>query len=176
MAPLALVVEEPILTLMNKPPRGQSDPLITNIMWRNIIAQAAYQVAVVLTLMFKAGSIFGVHSEVIQTLVFTTFVLLQVFNLFNARDLEEKNVLKGILKNKLFLGITGITAILLVVMVEFLNKFARTKRLDWKQWGICIGIAAFSLPVCWLVKLLPVPKRQMLNAHTSLASVDHRIE
>lgn len=160
---LALATEKPTDELMNKPPIGQSDPLLTNIMWRNIVGLASYQIAVILALKFKGKSIFGVHENVVDTLIFTTFVLLQVFNQFNARELEAKNVFKGIHKNKLFLGITGITIVLQVMMVEFLNKFAHTERLDWKQWGVCVGIAAFSWLIGWLVKFLPVPKKPILN-------------
>ncbi|KAI3469645.1 hypothetical protein Pfo_026308 [Paulownia fortunei] len=160
---LALATEKPSMELMKRPPVGRHDPLITNIMWRNILGQALYQIAVILALKFKGNSIFRVQENVIGTLIFTTFVLLQVFNLFNAKELEEKNVFKGILKNKLFLGIAGITIILQVIMVELLNKFAHTERLDWKQWGVSIGIAAFSLPTGWLVKFIPVPKKQMLT-------------
>ena len=64
--------------------------------------------------------------KVNDTLIFNTFVLCQVFNEFNARKLEKKNVFKGIHKNKLFLGIIAITIVLQVVMVEFLKKFANT--------------------------------------------------
>ncbi|KAL0414454.1 UNVERIFIED_CONTAM: putative calcium-transporting ATPase 13, plasma membrane-type [Sesamum radiatum] len=106
---LALATGNPTDELMNKPPIGQSDPLITNIMWRNIVGLASYQIPVILVLKFKGKSIFGVDENVVDTLIFTTFVLLQVFNQFNSRELEAKNIFKGIHKNKLFLGITGIT-------------------------------------------------------------------
>ncbi|PKI32634.1 hypothetical protein CRG98_046981 [Punica granatum] len=43
---LALATERPTRELMEKPPVGRTAPLITNIMWRNIAAQAAYQMAV----------------------------------------------------------------------------------------------------------------------------------
>ena len=153
---LALATEQPTKELMEKPPMGRTEPLISNIMWRNLLAQALYQIAVLLTLQFKGESIFGVSEKVKDTLIFNTFVLCQVFNEFNARKLEKKNVFKGLHKNKLFLGIIGITIILQVVMVEFLKKFADTERLDWGQWGACIGIAAASWPIGWVVKCVPV--------------------
>ncbi|KAL2229973.1 calcium-transporting ATPase 12, plasma membrane-type-like [Sesamum indicum] len=161
---LALATGNPTDELMNKPPIGQSDPLITNIMWRSIVGLASYQIAVILALEFKGKSIFGNDGNIVDTLIFTTFVLLQVFNQFNSRELEGKNIFKGIHKNKLFLGITGITIVLQVIMVELLNKFAHTERLDWKQWGACIGIAAFSWLIGWLIKFLPVPKKPILHS------------
>jgi Ca2+-transporting ATPase len=160
---LALATEQPTKELMDKPPVGRTEPLITNIMWRNLLAQASYQIVVLLTLQFKGESIFGVTEKVNDTLIFNTFVLCQVFNEFNARKLEKKNVFKGIHKNRLFLGIIVITIILQVVMVEFLKKFADTERLNWVQWGACIGIAALSWPIGWIIKWIPVPQRPILS-------------
>ncbi|KAK7364974.1 hypothetical protein VNO80_13724 [Phaseolus coccineus] len=160
---LALATEKPTNELMDKPPVGRTKPLITNVMWRNLLAQALYQIAVLLTLQFKGESIFGVTSGVNDTLIFNTFVLCQVFNEFNARKMEKRNVFKGIHRSKLFLGIIGITIILQVVMVEFLKKFADTERLNWGQWALCIGLAAVSWPIGWVVKLIPVPDKPLLN-------------
>ncbi|XP_075657810.1 calcium-transporting ATPase 12, plasma membrane-type-like [Castanea sativa] len=164
---LALVTEKPIEDLMKKPPVGQSEPLITNIMWRNLIAQALYQVTILLVLQFKGGFIFGLDEKVKSTLIFNTFVLCQLFNEFNARKLEEKNIFEGLLKNKLFLATIGLTIVHQLVMVEFLNRFANTKRLDWGQWGACIVLAAFSWPICWLVKCIPVSGKQLANQRDS---------
>ncbi|OVA05375.1 Cation-transporting P-type ATPase [Macleaya cordata] len=153
---LALATERPTQELMEKPPIGRTAPLITNVMWRNLIAQALYQIAVLLVLQFKGESIFNVDEKVKDTLIFNTFVLCQIFNEFNARKLEKKNVFKGIHKNRLFLGIVGITLVLQVVMVEFLKKFADTENLSLVQWVTCIVIAAVSWPIGWFVKYIPV--------------------
>ncbi|WMV47824.1 hypothetical protein MTR67_041209 [Solanum verrucosum] len=119
---LVLATEKPTEELMKKKPVGRTAPLITNVMWRNLMARALYQIAVLLTLQFKGELIFGFNKRVNETLFFNTFVLCQVFNEFNARSMEKKNVFEGIQKNKLFMGIIGITLVLQVVMVEFLKK------------------------------------------------------
>ncbi|KAF9677649.1 hypothetical protein SADUNF_Sadunf08G0129500 [Salix dunnii] len=160
---LALATEQPTQELMEKNPVGRTEPLITNIMWRNLLSQALYQIAILLTLQFKGESIFGVTKGVNDTLIFNIFVLCQVFNEFNARKLEEKNVFRGIHKNRLFLGIIGITILLQVLMVEFLKKFADTERLNWGQWGGCIGTAALSWPIGWVVKRVPVPEKPIFS-------------
>nr|GME01240.1 calcium-transporting ATPase 12, plasma membrane-type-like [Ipomoea batatas] len=158
---LALATEQPTNDLMTKKPVGRTEPLITAVMWRNLSAQALYQIIVLLVLQFRGSSIFGVNKRVKDTLIFNTFVFCQVFNEFNARKLENKNIFKGILKNKLFLGIIGGTIILQVVMVEALNKFASTQRLNLWQWAACIGIAALSWPIGWLVKCIPVTHKHL---------------
>ncbi|CAI8592882.1 unnamed protein product [Vicia faba] len=160
---LALATEKPTKELMDQKPVGRTKPLITNIMWRNLLSQAIYQIVILLTLQFKGENIFGVTSKVNDTLIFNTFVLCQVFNEFNARKLEKKNVFEGIFKSKLFMGIVGVTLVLQVVMVEFLKKFADTERLNWREWIICIGLASASWPIGFVVKLIPVSDKPLLD-------------
>jgi Ca2+-transporting ATPase len=164
---LALATEKPSNDLMAKSPVGRSEPLITRIMWRNLTAQALYQITILLVLQFKGRSIFGVDEKVNSTLIFNTFVFCQVFNEFNARKLERKNIFTGLLENKLFLAIIGITIVLQSVMVEILKRFANTERLDWGQWGACIGLAALSWPIGWLVKCIPVSRKLLANQRAS---------
>jgi Ca2+-transporting ATPase len=160
---LALATERPTDELMEMSPVGRTAPLITNIMWRNLLAQAFYQITILLTLQFAGESIFNVSAEVNDTLIFNTFVLCQVFNEFNARNMEKQNVFKGIHRNHLFLGIIATTIVLQVVMVEFLKKFASTERLNWWQWVTCIAFAAVSWPIGWFVKLIPVSGKPFLS-------------
>ncbi|KAL4305031.1 hypothetical protein HN51_038771 [Arachis hypogaea] len=160
---LALATERPTKELMEKRPVGRTEPLITNIMWRNLLPQALYQIAVLLVFQFKGKAIFNVDEKVKNTLIFNTFVLCQVFNEFNSRSMEKQNVFRGIHKNHLFLGIVGITIVLQIAMVEFLRKFADTERLTWIQWGYCVLFAAFSWPLAWFVKFIPVSDKPFFS-------------
>lgn len=171
---LALATERPSDELMHKPPVGRTEPLITNIMWRNILSQAFYQIGVLLTLQFRGREIFDVDEKVKSTLVFNAFVLCQVFNEFNARSLEKKNVFKGIHRNRLFIGIIVVTVALQIVMVEFLRKFADTVRLSFGQWGICVAIAAVTWPIGWVVKFVPVTEKPFLSYLKFLQSSNSR--
>ncbi|XP_047937877.1 putative calcium-transporting ATPase 13, plasma membrane-type [Salvia hispanica] len=143
--------------LMERRPVGRHEPLISKVMWRNLMAQAVYQIVVLLVLQFRGEGLLGVSEGVKNTMIFNTFVLCQVFNVFNARKLEKRNVFEGLHKNKLFVGIVGVTLVLQALMVELLNKFADTERLSLEEWGICVGIGALSWPIAWLVKLIPFP-------------------
>ncbi|KAJ6673157.1 CALCIUM-TRANSPORTING ATPASE [Salix viminalis] len=96
---LALATEPPTDHLMARSPVGRREPLITNIMWRNLLVQAAYQVTVLLILNFRGKSILGLQRETPQraievnnTLIFNAFVLCQIFNEFNARKPDEFNI------------------------------------------------------------------------------------
>ncbi|MED6225179.1 Calcium-transporting ATPase 9, plasma membrane-type, partial [Stylosanthes scabra] len=163
---LALATEPPTDSLMRRSPVGRRESLITNVMWRNLIVQAIYQVTVLLVLNFGWQSInleedqdSKSHSlQVKNTLIFNTFVLCQIFNEFNARKIDEMYVFKGVTKNRLFMGIVGVTFVLQILIIEFLGKFTSTVRLNWKLWLFSLGIGIFSWPLAVLGKLIPVPK------------------
>lgn len=162
---LALATEPPTDHLMHRLPVGRKEPLITNIMWRNLIVQALYQVTVLLVLNFKGTSILHLEgesrqhaSDVKNTMIFNAFVLSQIFNEFNARKPDEINVFTGVTKNYLFMGIIGITCVLQIIIIEFLGKFTNTVKLNWKLWLASIGIGLFSWPLAVVGKMIPVPK------------------
>ncbi|CAD5181887.1 unnamed protein product [Musa acuminata subsp. malaccensis] len=161
---LALATEQPTDHLMDRPPVGRWEPLITNVMWRNLIFQALYQVTILLVLNFGGRSILDLKNDdrahadqVKNTLIFNTFVLCQIFNEFNARKPDEFNVFSGVTRNQFFMGIVGITIVLQVLIIEFLGKFTSTVRLSWKLWLVSIAIAFVSWPLALVGKLLPVP-------------------
>ncbi|XP_050383372.1 calcium-transporting ATPase 9, plasma membrane-type [Argentina anserina] len=161
---LALATEPPTDDLMHRTPVGRRAPLITNIMWRNLLIQALYQICVLLILHFAGNSILGLKEDntkaanVKNTIIFNTFVFCQIFNEFNARKPEELNVFSGVTKNYLFMGIIGITFVLQIMIIQFLGTFAKTVVLDWQHWLICFGIAIVSWPLAVVGKLIPVPK------------------
>ncbi|CAA7408242.1 unnamed protein product [Spirodela intermedia] len=162
---LALATEPPTDHLMDRPPVGRREPLVTKIMWRNLVVQALYQVTVLLVLNFSGKSILHLESETHEyannlknTFIFNTFVLCQIFNEFNSRKPDEVNVFVGVTSNRLFIMIVGITVIMQIMIIEFLGKFASTVRLSWKLWLASVAIAFVSWPLAVLGKLLPVPE------------------
>ncbi|KAG6644090.1 calcium-transporting ATPase 10, plasma membrane-type-like isoform X1 [Carya illinoinensis] len=162
---LALATEPPTDHLMHRPPVGRREPLITNIMWRNLLIQALYQVIVLLILHFQGRSLLNLEqygsdraNKMKNTLIFNSFVLCQVFNEFNARKPDELNIFKGITKNYLFMGIVGLTIVLQVLIIEFLGKFTTTVKLNWSQWLISVIIGFMSWPLAVVGKLIPVPE------------------
>ncbi|XP_024382480.1 calcium-transporting ATPase 8, plasma membrane-type [Physcomitrium patens] len=163
---LALATEPPTDDLMDRKPVGRTEPLISNIMWRNIFAQAIFQVVVLLTLNFAGNKILGLtgpdkERDLLRTtIIFNSFVFCQIFNEINARRPDKFNIFEGIHKNYLFLGIILIEVILQFVIVQFLNKFAQTTKLNAKWWGFCIAIGFISWPVAFISKFVPVPKKQ----------------
>ncbi|KAL9224728.1 hypothetical protein vseg_000737 [Gypsophila vaccaria] len=162
---LALATEPPTDHLMRSPPVGRSAPLITNIMWRNLLIQSFYQVTVLLVLNFQGVNILSLQSDtpevankVKNTVIFNAFVLCQIFNEFNARKPDQINIFEGIIKNHLFIGIVAVTLTLQVVIIEFLGSFMSTVKLNWKFWIIGIVIGFIGWPLAALGKLIPVSR------------------
>ncbi|KAI3772118.1 hypothetical protein L6452_03293 [Arctium lappa] len=174
---LALATEPPTDHLMDRHPVGRREPLITNIMWRNLLIQAFYQVSVLLVLNFRGREL--LHSEhdpaehaikEKNTLIFNAFVLAQVFNEFNARKPDEMNVFKGVTKNRLFMGIVGLTVVLQVLIIMFLGKFTTTVRLSWQLWLVSIVIGVISWPLAVVGKLIPVSEKPFSEYFTNIFS------
>ncbi|KAK0572092.1 hypothetical protein LWI29_033831 [Acer saccharum] len=161
---LALATEPPTDHLMHRPPVGRREPLITNIMWRNLLIQAIYQLSVLLVLNFKGKSLLHLEKDtsdhankVKNTLIFNSFVICQIFNEFNARKPDEKNIFSGITKNRLFMGIVALTIVLQILIIEFLGNFFSIVRLNWKHWIISVVIGFIGWPLAVLGKFIPVP-------------------
>lgn len=84
MAALALATDPPTRSILDRKPDAKSAPLITLRMWKMIIGEAIYQLAITFLLYFGAGKVFSYNSEeekkLAGTLVFNTFVWMQIFN------------------------------------------------------------------------------------------------
>lgn len=84
LAALALATDPPMPSILNRKPEPRSAPLITLTMWKMIIGQAIYQLAITFILFFGGTSILSYDSEREQnqlpTLIFNTFVWMQIFN------------------------------------------------------------------------------------------------
>ncbi|CAA3033387.1 calcium-transporting ATPase 12, plasma membrane-type-like [Olea europaea subsp. europaea] len=154
LAVLALNIEKPSQDVMRRPPRNMKEPLITAQMRKKIGAQALYQIAIFLVIHFKGKSLFNVNDKEKDSLVLSTYILCQAFNIFNPR-LLEKNIFEEMQKKKLLLSIIGLIISIQFIMVELLNGFSETARLGFGQWGLCIAFSAAPSMVTWFVRCIP---------------------
>ncbi|KAM2538381.1 hypothetical protein TB2_023830 [Malus domestica] len=121
-------------------PEGRTVSLITKVIWRNIAVQVSYQVSVLLILHFMPSMNEGVRN----TMIFSTFTLCQVLNLFSAMDLVKKEVLVVVLHSHWFLMALGAVLTMQVIVVEFGKGLASCVKLNALQWLICFTLAALS--------------------------------
>ena len=162
-AALALATDAPTEKILDRKPTPKRAPLITTNMWKMIIGQAIYQLTVTLVLYFAGPSIlkYDVDAdpelrEQLNTMVFNTFVWMQIFNEFNNRRLDNKfNIFEGIHRNWFFIGINAIM-IGGQIMIIFVGGAAfQITRIDGTQWAICILCAIFCLPWAVVIRCIP---------------------
>ncbi|KAL7234494.1 hypothetical protein ACSBR1_017993 [Camellia fascicularis] len=157
---LALATEPPNDDLMKRPPIGRNVTFITKVMWRNIIGQSIYQLAVLTLFKFDGKRLLKLNgsdaNSILDTFIFNTFVFCQVFNEINSRDMEKINVLCGMFSSWLFMIIIMSTVAFQIVIVEFLGTFADTVPLNLDLWLASILIGAVSLPIAVILKCIPV--------------------
>uniref|UniRef100_A0A8C0JFE8 ATPase plasma membrane Ca2+ transporting 3 n=1 Tax=Chelonoidis abingdonii TaxID=106734 RepID=A0A8C0JFE8_CHEAB len=115
-ASLALATEPPTESLLLRKPYGRNKPLISRTMMKNILCHSVYQLSIIFTLLFAGEMIFDIDSgrdaplhappSEHYTIIFNTFVLMQLFNEVNARKIHgERNVFQGVFGNPIFCAI-----------------------------------------------------------------------
>lgn len=146
-AALALATEPPHREVMYRPPRNPKAFIITKDMANKIFITAlAFLVFCVWYLLYIQQD--GKADLYELTKFFTWFVMLQFWNLFNARCLGLSNfAFSGILKNKWFVSIVAIIFIGQITVVQFGGEFFRTVPLSAKDW---LYIASVSSVVLWV--------------------------
>lgn len=129
-----------------------------------ILGQAVYQLAVTFMLYFAGEKILGAQlsSDPVQrqkelsTVVFNTFVWMQIFNEFNNRRLDNKfNIFEGMFRNYWFLGINTIMVGGQVMIVYVGGQAFSVTRLSGTLWGVCIVCAIACLPWAIVLRLIP---------------------
>lgn len=114
LAAIALATEAPHPTEIRKERIKLSDKFVIPIMWRQIFSQVIYQALAMLTLLYFGPMMFGIEYNLVakdpfyvnyedgtkaptyrlqhMTLLFHTFVLMNIFNMFNCRKIgNEEN-------------------------------------------------------------------------------------
>ncbi|KAI4152224.1 MAG: hypothetical protein LQ341_000745 [Variospora aurantia] len=170
-AALALATDSPTPNILDRKPEPKSAPLITLNMWKMIVGQSIYQLVITLILYF-AGRSFMPYREPrstataeerardrhdqLQTLVFNTFVWMQIFNQYNNRRLDNKlNIFEGVHRNYFFIGIQLIIVAGQVVIVFVGGTAFSTTPLIGSQWAYCLILGLISIPVAMLLRLIP---------------------
>jgi Ca2+-transporting ATPase len=133
-------------------------------MWKMILGQAVYQLAVTFMLYFAGEKLLGAHlssdhetrTKELSTVVFNTFVWMQIFNEFNNRRLDNKfNIFEGMFRNYWFLGINAIMVGGQIMIIYVGGKAFSVTRLSGTLWGVCVICSIACLP--WAIVLRTIP-------------------
>ncbi|KAK3564632.1 hypothetical protein QTP86_024257 [Hemibagrus guttatus] len=173
-ASLALATEPPTEALLLRKPYGRNKPLISRTMMKNILGHAVYQLTIIFTLLFAGEKIFDIDSgrnaplhappSEHYTIVFNTFVMMQLFNEFNARKIHgERNVFDGIFNNLIFCSIVFGTFVIQIVIVQFGGKPFSCIGLSIEQWLWCVFLGFGCLIWGQLITSIPTSRLKFLK-------------
>ncbi|OQO13007.1 hypothetical protein B0A48_02471 [Cryoendolithus antarcticus] len=158
LAALALASDPPTEEILDRKPLKRSAPLISITMWKQVIGQAILQLIITFVMYYGAPAWLGIPSDglEIRSLVFATYVNLQISNMLNNRRLDNKfNVFQGVFKNYFFI-VVFLAMIGCQVMIMYVGGRAFSiQRITGRDWGISIGIGLLSLPFGVLIRLFP---------------------
>jgi Ca2+-transporting ATPase len=152
---LALGVDPPDEGVMRRPPRLPAEGVITRRMWAGIFLVGAVMAAGTLWVLdasLAGGLVSGAGDmRYAQTMAFTTLMLFQVFNVFNARS-DEQSAFRGLFHNPWLWATLGLSLALqaAVVYVPFLQHAFSTQSLGIGDWLRCAAVAS---SVLWLREL-----------------------
>lgn len=159
MGALALGTEPPQIELLDRRPYKRDSSLISLPMWRNILIQATYQLGLLVYLLNKGPELFHCEDGSTHhfTIIFNAFVFCQVFNEFNAREIGDRFDPMGALgKSPMFLLVIAFTVLAQWFIVEYGGDFTQTLPLTLDEWRITVGYGAMSIPIGFIMRLVPV--------------------
>ena len=140
---------------MQEKPRRSTDFIISKAMRTNIIGVGTLFLVVLLGMIYyfdHSAQGMDVHN---LTIFFTFFVMLQFWNLFNARVFSTTDsAFKGLSKSY---GMELIVLAILIgqfLIVQFGGAVFRTVPLDWQTWLLIIGVSSMVLWVGELIRLV----------------------
>ncbi|XP_064160212.1 plasma membrane calcium-transporting ATPase 2 isoform X11 [Anguilla rostrata] len=186
-ASLALATEPPTESLLMRKPYGRNKPLISSTMTKNILGHGVYQLVIIFTLLFAGEVIFDIdsgrnaplHSPPSEhyTIIFNTFVMMQLFNEINARKIHgERNVFDGIFRNPIFCSIVLGTFGIQIVIVQFGGKPFSCSPLDLDKWMWCVFLGLGELVWGQVIATIPNSKLRFLRGAGQLTRKDEMPE
>ena len=148
---LAMGVDPAPDDVMRRPPRRLTDRIIDGEMWLGIVWVGLVMAVGDARRRWTSASpvgIVGGSGDVVQarTMAFTTLVLAQLFNCFNARS-DRRSAFPQLFTNPLLWGAIALSLVLQVAVVQlpFLNEAFDTSPLTIGDWLVCAGLASIVL-------------------------------
>lgn len=166
-AALALATEPPNDNLLLERPYGKTESILTRSMLRNIICVAIYQIAVLLTVMFVKPDFIlrgapteeKAFSKLLNTMIFNTFVFMQIFNEIACRRIKSNEfcIVEDFFNNWRFIVIMVLTIAVQVLLVQSGVRGINTVPLTLVQHLICVGLS-FNVIIWGLICKAIVPE------------------
>ncbi|ABW19589.1 calcium-translocating P-type ATPase, PMCA-type [Alkaliphilus oremlandii] len=157
LAAIAFGGEPALKRYMKEKPMRRDENILSSQMKSAIGVGAIYTAVVsILFLTWKTiGNMFidgsqGLHH---MTAFFSLFVLIAVFNGFNARS-SNKNIFEHIGQNPNFLKVMGLIVVVQILMTYIGGVILRTTPLDFNEWLMVLLLSASIIPIDLIRKFL----------------------
>ena len=153
-AGLAFSYEPPLLEYMDEQPKEKNESILNKYMINQIVTMGLYS-SVLCILFLKIPVIKNIFQtkESYMTGFFALFIFIGIFNCFNART-TRINLLANIFKNKMFIIIISIIAIIQILLIYYGGSIFRTVDLNLKELIFVIIVSATVIPVDWIRKII----------------------
>lgn len=148
---LTLGLEPNYSDLMSRKPTDRAENIISKNMFIRIFTTGIY-VSIVFLCQYHFNFL-GAAPDEMGTVLFTLFVLFQLFNAFNCRELHTESIFKHLFKNKLMLGVVGLTFALQIIIIQFAGVFFGTVPLGLNMWLKLFAVSFSVIVLSELVKL-----------------------
>lgn len=167
------------------------------VMWRQIVVQSAYQLIVLLSLLYFGTFIFfdkpynlvttpsrkdstPTDKMTMDTIIFNTFFMMNMFNQINCRVLDETeiNVFKTLCNNLIFWVVFAVEMLLQHLMLYLATTTMGSAILGMTpitlvQYSVSVALGAFSLVVCVITKKsIPMSPFEKLSRSVDLETGD----
>ncbi len=139
---LSLGLEPPREHLLNKKPVPRNASIVSKGMLFRIVSNGLFIVGALMFLMHT--DILGGTLAQQSTIVFTAFVLFQLWNSFNCRELGTSSIFVNILRNKAMIIIVALTFLIQVMVTQFGGEVFKTQPLELSLW---LNIIAYTFSV-----------------------------
>ncbi len=152
---LTLGLEPPREHLLEKQPIRRNASIVTKDMLFKILSNGLFIVAALLMLM-ETQALGGTEAQQ-STIVFTSFVLFQLWNAFNSREFGVTSIFPNLLRNKTMVGVVFLTFLVQILVTQFGGQVFKTVPLEMDIWFKIIGFTFSVVIFSELLKLLMRP-------------------
>jgi len=161
LAALAFGGEPALKRYMKERPKRRDENIVSKYMWSSVFTGSiwVFLLSMLFLLSPLSSSFFRTSDSKTYLLTgyFTFFILVAVFNAFNART-EKINLFEYLSKNKGFIRVISMIAIIQVLMTYLGGVVLRCYGLTGSEWIFVIVLAATIIPVDLIRKFIVNPK------------------
>ena len=157
LAGLAFAYEEPLESYMEEKPKTKNERVINKYMYEEILLTGFYSSFLCIFFLknpfFKSFIRYDINNKYFFTAFFCLFVFIGIFNAFNTRT-NKINLLYRISKNKVFLVIFTLVALIQIYFIYFGGSVFRTYGLTLKELILVLALAFTVIPFDILRKII----------------------